>query len=58
MMRKLLREQSLSLSLVFLGLFVLALVGQACAGRQGYNNVETWQARMAGEEPATIGLGR
>ena len=55
-MRKLLREQSLSL--VFLGLFVLALVGQAFAGWHDYNESETWHAQLAGQAPETVSLGR
>ena len=55
-MRRFLRDQSLSL--VFLGLFLAALAGQAIAGWHEYNNVETWHALMAGETPQTIGLGR
>jgi len=55
-MRRFLREQSLSLGL--LGLFLAALAGQAIAGWDDYNNVETWHARMAGEAPETLSLGR
>ena len=55
-MRRLLREQGLSL--VFGGLFLLALAGQAIAGWQDYNNLETWHAQMAGETPETLSLGR
>jgi hypothetical protein len=55
-MRRFAREQSLSL--VFLGLFLLALAGQAVAGWHEYNNDETWHARMAHEAPQTIGFGR
>jgi hypothetical protein len=55
-MRRFLREQSLSL--VFLALFLAALAGQAIAGWNDYNNVETWHALMAGETPQTISLGR
>jgi hypothetical protein len=55
-MRRLLREQSLSL--VFLGLFLASLVGQAIAGWHDYNDVETWHALMAGETPETLSLGR
>jgi hypothetical protein len=55
-MRTFLREQSLSL--VFLGLFLAALVGQAIAGWHDYNNLETWHAAMAGEAPETLSLGR
>jgi hypothetical protein len=55
-MRRVLREQSLSL--VFGGLFLAALAGQAYAGWQDYNNLETWHAQMAGETPETLSLGR
>ena len=55
-MRRFVREQSLSL--VFGGLFLAALAGQAIAGWHDYNNVETWHAAMAGEPPETISLGR
>ena len=55
LMRRL-REQSLSL--VFLGLFLAALAGQAIAGWHDYNNLETWHAQMAGETPETLSLGR
>jgi hypothetical protein len=55
-MRRFIREQSLSL--VFGGLFLATLAGQAFAGWHDYNNLETWHAQMAGEAPETIGLGR
>ena len=55
-MRRVLREQSLSL--VFGGLFLASLAGQAYAGWHDYNNLETWHAHMAGETPATLSLGR
>jgi hypothetical protein len=55
-MRRFLREQSLSL--VFGGLFLAALAGQALAGWHDYNDVETWHALMAGETPQTLSLGR
>ena len=55
-MRRFLREQSLSL--VFLGLFLAALTGQAVAGWQEYNNDETAHALMQGETPETLSLGR
>jgi hypothetical protein len=55
-MRRFAREQSLSL--VFGGLFLAALAGQAVAGWHDYNNLETWHAQMAGEPPETISLGR
>jgi hypothetical protein len=55
-MRRFFREQSLSL--VFGGLFLAALAGQAVAGWHDYNNVETWHAQMAGESPETLSLGR
>jgi hypothetical protein len=55
-MRRALREQSLSL--VFGGLFLAALAGQAYAGWHDYNNLETWHAEMAGETPETLSLAR
>ena len=55
-MRRFTREQSLSL--VFGGLFLAALAGQAVAGWHDYNNLETWHAQMAGEAPETLSLGR
>jgi hypothetical protein len=55
-MRRLVREQSLSL--VFGGLFLAALAGQAFAGWHDYNNLETWHAQMAGEAPQTLSFGR
>jgi hypothetical protein len=55
-MRRALREQSLSL--VFGGLFLAALAGQAYAGWHDYNNLETWHAQMAGDTPETLSLGR
>jgi hypothetical protein len=55
-MRRFVREQSLSL--VFGGLFLAALGGQAIAGWHDYNNLETWHAQMAGETPQTLSLGR
>jgi hypothetical protein len=55
-MRRFVREQSLSL--VFGGLFLAALAGQAVAGWHDYNNLETWHAQMAGEAPETISFGR
>ena len=55
-MRRFLREQSLSL--VFLGLFLAALAGQAYAGWQDYNNSETWHAQMAHEAPQTLSFAR
>jgi len=54
-MRRFLREQSLSLA--FLALFLAAIAGQAYAGWQDYNNVETSHALMAGETPETISFG-
>ena len=54
-MRRLVRDQSLSL--VFLGLFLASLAGQAVAGWQDYNNLETWHAQLAGEAPQTLSLG-
>jgi Domain of unknown function (DUF6766) len=55
-MRRLLREQGLSL--VFLILFLAALAGQAFAGWHDFNDRETWHALMAGQTPETIGFGR
>jgi hypothetical protein len=55
-MRRFLREQSLSL--IFFGLFLAALAGQAFAGWHDYNNLETWHAQMAGEAPETQSFGR
>ena len=55
-MRRVLREQSLSLA--FLLLFLASLAGQAIAGWSDYNNLETWHAQMAGETPETLSLGR
>jgi hypothetical protein len=55
-MRRAVREQSLSL--VFGGLFLAALAGQAFAGWHDYNNLETWHAQMAGEAPQTLSFGR
>jgi hypothetical protein len=55
-MRRRVREQSLSL--VFLGLFLAALAGQAIAGWHDFNNLETWHAAIAGEPPETLRLGR
>ncbi len=48
-MKRVLREQSLSL--VFLALFLAALVGQAVAGWHDYNNLETWHARCSTRRP-------
>ena len=50
------REQSLSL--FFLGLFVIALVGQAIAGHDNYNQEELAHAELLGEEPETLSFGR
>ena len=55
-MRRFAREQSLSLA--FLALFLAALAGQAYAGWNDYNNLETWHARMAHEMPQTLSFGR
>ena len=55
-MRRFLRDQGLSL--VFLGLFLAALCGQAVAGWHDYNNLESWHAQMAGEAPQTLSFGR
>ena len=55
-MRRLVREQSLSLA--FLTLFLAALAGQSVAGWHDFNNLETWHAQMAGETPQTISFTR
>ena len=55
-MKTFLREQSLSL--IFFGLFVVSLSGQAIAGWHDYNNLESWHAQMAGERPELLSLGR
>jgi len=55
-MRRFAAEQSLSLA--FLALFLVALAGQAIAGWNDYNNLETWHAQLAGEPPETLSLGR
>jgi len=55
-MRRLLREQSLSLA--FLVLLVAALAGQAVAGWHDYNNLDTWHAQMQGATPETLTFGR
>ena len=55
-MRRFLREQSLSL--VFGGLFLAALAGQAVAGWHDYNESETYHALMVNEAPQTLSFGR
>jgi hypothetical protein len=55
-MRRWLRDNSLSV--FFLVLFVGALVAQAIAGWQEYNNDEIAHARLMDEEPETLSLGR
>ncbi len=47
-----------SLSLCFGGLFLLALVGQAIAGRASYNEDEIAHAQLAHEAPETISFRR
>jgi hypothetical protein len=55
-MRKFLRDNGLS---IFFGVLLLAaLTGQAIAGHAEYNNEETQHAKIAGDEPDTISLGR
>jgi hypothetical protein len=46
------------LSLFFLAIFLLALVGQAIAGHADYNNDEITHARLMDEQPETLSLGR
>jgi hypothetical protein len=46
------------LSLFFLAIFLLALVGQAIAGHAGYNNDEIEHAAMLGERPETLSFWR
>jgi hypothetical protein len=46
------------LSLFFLAIFLLALVGQAIAGHADYNNDEITHARLLDEEPETISFWR
>jgi hypothetical protein len=55
-MLRFLREQSLSL--IFLALFVAALVGQAFAGWHAYNEDAATHAALLGQPPETISLGR
>jgi hypothetical protein len=55
-MRRFVREQSLSL--VFGGLFLAALFGQAIAGWNEYNNDEVAHAQLLREAPQTLSLGR
>jgi len=54
-MRRIVREQGLSLA--FLALFLAALAGQAVAGWNDFNNLETWHATMAGETPEPLSFG-
>jgi hypothetical protein len=51
-----LREHSLSL--FFLAILLVALVGQAIAGHADYNNDEVEHAQLLGEQPETLSLGR
>jgi hypothetical protein len=46
------------LSLFFLAIFLIALLGQAVAGHADYNNDEATHARLMGEQPETLSLGR
>jgi hypothetical protein len=46
------------LSLFFLAIFLVALVGQAIAGHADYNNDEIAHAALLGEQPETISLWR
>jgi hypothetical protein len=46
------------LSLFFLALFVVALIGQAIAGHAHYNNEEITHARLLGEQPETLSFWR
>jgi len=46
------------LSLFFLAIFLVALIGQAVAGHADYNNDEVTHARLMGEQPETLSLGR
>jgi hypothetical protein len=55
-MRRFIREQSLTL--FFLTILVLALVGQAIAGHAEYNNEQVAHAQLLGEPAQTISLGR
>jgi len=55
-MRRFARDNGLSL--FFLALFLVSLGGQAIAGHSEYNNDEIEHARLLGEPPETISLGR
>jgi uncharacterized protein DUF6766 len=46
------------LSLFFLGLFLVVLVGQAIAGHAAYNNEEILHANLLHEQPETLSLWR
>jgi hypothetical protein len=46
------------LSIFFLAIFVLALVGQGLAGHADYNADEIAHARLLGREPETLSLAR
>jgi hypothetical protein len=50
------RDQGLAI--FFAALLLAALAGQAATGHQHYNNEQVAHAKMAGEEPETISLGR
>ena len=55
-MRRVLREQSLTI--FFLALMLLAVIGQAVAGHAEYNNEQVDHARLLHEQPQTISFGR
>jgi hypothetical protein len=46
------------LSLFFLALLLVALVGQAIAGHADYNNDQVEHAQLLDEPPETLSLGR
>jgi hypothetical protein len=54
--RRFLRDQGLAL--FFLALFLGSLAGQAIAGQALYNEEETSHAKLLGEQPDTISMGR
>jgi hypothetical protein len=54
--RQFVRDQSLTL--FFLAIMILALVGQAIAGHADYNNEQTAHAELLGQQPETISFGR
>jgi hypothetical protein len=55
-MRRLVRDQGLAL--FFLVIFLAALAGQAVAGYNLYNDEQVEHARLLGETPETVSLGR